>query len=83
MLAIIRRLCPWFSYEVIKNMIQQIIINVPHNVVRPVRPYTSLYAKREVIWTIKNRVTGQKSWRVFCYIVCEYKFFNDVIANQE
>ena len=28
----------WFLYDIIKNMIKQIIVNFPHNLGRPVRP---------------------------------------------
>ena len=50
-------------------MTKQIIINFPHNLVRPVRPLISLYTYN--LRTMKNRVMGFKSLRVVCYVVCE------------
>ena len=63
-------------------MTKQIIINFSHNLVRPVRPYEkSLYL--EVIWTTKNRIMGQKSQRVFCYVVCKNRLVCILVYQPE
>ena len=82
MSIIIKRLCWWFSYDITKNMTKQIILNFSHNLVRPVRPFKkSLYL--EVIWTMKNRVMGLKSWRVFFYVVCENRQVGILVYQPE
>ena len=55
-------------YDVIKSMIMQIKINLPKILIWPIRPYNvSLY--QIVAWVNENNVKGQKSWRIFYYVI--------------
>ena len=55
----------WFAYDVIKNMIMQIMINLP----KIMKWIVSLCTKFEVVWINENSVMKQKSWRIFYYII--------------
>ena len=60
-------------------MIKHIIINFSHNLVRPVRPY-----KKSSYLTCghldhEKQSNETKSWRVFCYVVCENRMVGIVV----
>ena len=63
----------WFAYEVIKNMILQIMINLPRFWKGLLDYTTCLCTKFEVVWINENRVMGQRSWTIFYYVIWENK----------
>ena len=60
-----------FPYDVTKNMIMQIIIDLLQILIGPVRPTACPCTKFEVNWTNEHRVMGKRSWIIFCYVIWE------------
>ena len=58
----------WFAYDVIKNMIMQIMINLPKILIWPIRPYNvSLY---QILTYLDQQSYGPKKFEncLLCYM---------------
>ena len=58
----------WLAYDVIKNIIMQIMINLPQLFYSLKDITMCLCIKFEVVRNNENIVVGPRSWRIFYYV---------------